>query len=229
MVTYPSTHGVFEDHIARALRAGARRRRPGLRRRREPQRAGRAGPAGQVRRRRLAPEPAQDLLHPARRRRPRRRPGRGPRAPGAVPAEPPAAAAGRARRPGRVRSRRAPWGSASILPITWAYLRLMGAGRPGRGHRAPRSCPPTTSRRRLDEHYPVLYTGARRAWSRTSASSTCAPITKETGVTRRRRRQAADRLRLPRADDVVPGGRHADGRADRERGPAPRSTGSSRR
>ena len=45
------------------------------------------------------------------------------------------------------------------------------------------------------------------------------PITKATGVTRRRRGQAADRLRLPRADDVVPGGRHADGGADRERGP----------
>ena len=36
---------------------------------------------------------------------------------------------------------------------------------------------------------------------------------------RRRRRQAADRLRLPRADDELPGGRHVDGRADRERGP----------
>ena len=36
---------------------------------------------------------------------------------------------------------------------------------------------------------------------------------------RRRRRQAAGRLRLPRADDVVPGRRHADGRADRVRGP----------
>ena len=36
---------------------------------------------------------------------------------------------------------------------------------------------------------------------------------------RRGRGEAADRLRLPRADDVVPGGRHADGRADRERGP----------
>ncbi len=32
------------------------------------------------------PEPAQDVLHPARRRRPRRRPGRGARAPRAVPA-----------------------------------------------------------------------------------------------------------------------------------------------
>ncbi len=74
----------------RHLRGGARRRRPGLRRRRQPQRAGRPGAAGQVRRRRQPPEPAQDVLHPARRRRARRRPGRGARAPGAVSARPPA-------------------------------------------------------------------------------------------------------------------------------------------
>ena len=39
------------------------------------------------------------------------------------------------------------------------------------------------------------------------------------GGHRRRRREAAHRLRLPRADDVVPGRGHADGRADRVRGP----------
>ncbi len=74
------------DHH-RHRRLGARGRRPGLRRRCQPQRAGRAGPARRVRRRRLAPEPAQDVLHPARRRRPRRRPGRGAGPPGAVPAQ----------------------------------------------------------------------------------------------------------------------------------------------
>ncbi len=37
-------------------------------------------------------------------------------------------------------------------------------------------------------------------------------------VRRDRRRQAADGLRLPRPDGLVPGRRHADGRADRERG-----------
>ena len=41
-----------------------------------------------LRRRRVAPEPAQDVLHPARRRRPRRRAGGGPRAPGGLPARP---------------------------------------------------------------------------------------------------------------------------------------------
>ena len=84
-----------DDHLpldARRLRAGrgrdlrarARRRRPGLRRRRQPQRARRARAARAVRRRRLAPEPAQDVLHPARRRRARHRPGRGARPPAAA-------------------------------------------------------------------------------------------------------------------------------------------------
>ena len=76
MITYPSTHGVFEGAVGRDLRARARRRRPGLRRRRQSQRARRPRPARRVRRRRLAPQPAQDVLHPARRRRPGRRPGR---------------------------------------------------------------------------------------------------------------------------------------------------------
>ena len=44
--------------------------------------------AGRVRRRRLPPQPAQDVLHPARRRRTRGRAGRRPRPPGAVPARP---------------------------------------------------------------------------------------------------------------------------------------------
>ena len=74
-------------------------RRPGVRRRREPQRAARLRQAGRVRRRRVAPQPAQDVLHPARRRRPGRRPGRGARAPRAVPALAPDA-------PGRGEARR---------------------------------------------------------------------------------------------------------------------------
>jgi glycine dehydrogenase len=80
-------------------------------------------PAGRVRRRRLAPQPAQDLLHPAR----RRRPGVGP------------VAARRTWRRTCPRTRctpsdehfgdgigvdlRAPYGSAGILPISWAYVR----------------------------------------------------------------------------------------------------------
>ena len=45
MVTYPSTHGVYEDAHHRAVPDRARARRPGLRRRREPQRAARATPS----------------------------------------------------------------------------------------------------------------------------------------------------------------------------------------
>jgi len=52
----------------------------------------------------------------------------------------------------------APYGSASILPITWAYIRMMGAG----GLRAASLTAIASANyiaRRLDEYYPVLYTG----------------------------------------------------------------------
>ena len=70
----------------RTVRDRASPRRAGVRRRREPQRDGRAGPARQVRCRRQPPQPAQDVLHPAWRRRARRRAGRGARPPRPVPA-----------------------------------------------------------------------------------------------------------------------------------------------
>jgi glycine dehydrogenase len=70
------------------LRAGAPPRRPRLCGWRQHECAGRRGCAGRVRRRRQPPEPAQDLLHPARRRRPGRRPGLCRRRPGALPAGP---------------------------------------------------------------------------------------------------------------------------------------------
>jgi glycine dehydrogenase len=52
----------------------------------------------------------------------------------------------------------APYGSASILPITWAYIRMMGA----EGLRAASLTAIASANyiaRRLDEYYPVLYTG----------------------------------------------------------------------
>jgi glycine dehydrogenase len=54
----------------------------------------------------------------------------------------------------------APWGSASILPITWAYLRLMG---PAGLTRATGIAILSANylARRLAPHYPVLYTGAQ--------------------------------------------------------------------
>ena len=90
----------------RNLRDRPRQRRPGLHGRRQPERPGRPLPPRRHRRRRLPPQPAQDLLHPARRRRPRHGPHRRGRAPRAVPAGPPRRAPGR-RKPHRRRRRRA--------------------------------------------------------------------------------------------------------------------------
>ena len=88
MITYPSTHGVFEEGVRDICALVHRAWRAGLSRRRQPQRAGRAGAARRHRRRRLPHEPAQDLLHPAWRRRTRRRPDRRQGASAAVPAGP---------------------------------------------------------------------------------------------------------------------------------------------
>ncbi len=52
----------------------------------------------------------------------------------------------------------APYGSASILPITWMYIRMMG----GEGLKRASQLAILSANyiaRRLEEHYPVLYTG----------------------------------------------------------------------
>ncbi|KZB82499.1 glycine dehydrogenase (aminomethyl-transferring) [Amycolatopsis regifaucium] len=52
----------------------------------------------------------------------------------------------------------APYGSASILPISWAYVRMMGAG----GLTAATQVAVLAANyvaKRLNQHYPVLYTG----------------------------------------------------------------------
>ncbi|WP_420124135.1 aminomethyl-transferring glycine dehydrogenase [Nakamurella sp.] len=53
----------------------------------------------------------------------------------------------------------APFGSASILPISWAYVRMMGAAGLRRATLTAVAAANYIARR-LDEHYPVLYTGA---------------------------------------------------------------------
>ena len=145
MITYPSTYGVFETRVQGAVRDRARARRPRVRRRRQHERAGRRRGAGRVRRRRQPPEPAQDLLHPARRRRPGRRPGLRRRRPRAVPARPRAAAASAAQRRrrrlgGAARQRR---GAADQLDVH-AHD---GRRRPAHARPRPRSSAPTTSPR----------------------------------------------------------------------------------
>ena len=206
----------------RAVRRRPRARRAGLRRRRQPQRARRRGPAGPLRRRRQPPQPAQDVLHPPRRRRPGRRSRRRAGPPRAVPARPPAgpSPAGRRRsgRGGAVRVGRHP---AHLLGLHRADGRRRAAARrpqvavlnanyvaapprdalPRALHRPQRAGRPRVHPRPAPDHE-----GHRRH--------------------RRRRGQAADGLRLPRADDELPRGRDADGRADRERGPRASSTAS---
>ncbi|MEO9239561.1 MAG: glycine dehydrogenase (aminomethyl-transferring), partial [Jatrophihabitantaceae bacterium] len=75
----------------------------------------------------------------------------------------------------------APWGSASILPITWAYLRLMGPdGLTAATITAILSANYIAAR--LNEHYPVLYTGDRGLVAHECILD-LRQITKQTGVT----------------------------------------------
>ena len=75
----------------------------------------------------------------------------------------------------------APFGSAGILPISWAYVRLMGgAGLTEATRTAILSA--NYIARRLDEHYPVLYTGPSGLVAHECIID-LRPITRETGVT----------------------------------------------
>ncbi|WP_343599978.1 aminomethyl-transferring glycine dehydrogenase [Mycobacterium sp.] len=86
--------------------------------------------------------------------------------------------------PGRPQGRpvaSAPYGSASILPITWAYIRMMGAD----GLRAASLTAIASANyiaRRLDEYYPVLYTGENGMVAHECILD-LRGITKDTGVT----------------------------------------------
>ncbi|MFZ0831850.1 MAG: aminomethyl-transferring glycine dehydrogenase [Mycobacterium sp.] len=75
----------------------------------------------------------------------------------------------------------APYGSASILPISWAYIRMMGAA----GLRAASLTAIASANyiaRRLDEYFPVLYTG-ENAMVAHECILDLRGITKNTGVT----------------------------------------------
>ena len=118
----------------------------------------------------------------------------------------PAAPRGRRERAGIGPISAAPYGSAGILPISWAYVaddgrRRADPGDRGRGARRRTTSPPgsaSTSRCStrghggLVAHECILDLRAADQGDRRD---------------RRRRRQAADRLRLPRADDELPGRR----------------------
>jgi glycine dehydrogenase len=75
----------------------------------------------------------------------------------------------------------APWGSAGILPISWTYVRLMG----GEGLKRATQIAVLSANyiaKRLEPHFPVLYTGPGGLVAHECIID-LRPLTKETGVT----------------------------------------------
>jgi glycine dehydrogenase len=96
-----------------------------------------------------------------------------------LPNHPLQPAAGPATGPGPVSA--APWGSAGILPISWAYIRLMGPD----GLRQATQVALLNANyiaKRLQDHFPVLYTGRNDRVAHECILD-LRTITKETGVT----------------------------------------------
>ena len=118
----------------------------------------------------------------------------------------------------------APLGNAGVLPISWMYMRMMGEA----GLRAATETAILNANyvaARLSDHYELHYSGNVAGIRGGGVAHECIldlrPLKDSTGGAkrnqRRGRRQAADRLRLPRADAELSGRGHLDGRADRER------------
>jgi glycine dehydrogenase len=180
MVTYPSTHGVFEDHIADVCAlvhdAGGQVYVDG---------ANLNAMVGLARPGRFGADVSHLNLH--------KTfciphggggPGVGPVAVRAhlapyLPNHPLQPAAGPATGPGAISA--APWGSASILPITWAYIRLMGPD----GLTAATGAAILAANyvaKRLTGYFPTLYTGANGLVAHECILD-LRQITKQTGVT----------------------------------------------
>ena len=105
----------------------------------------------------------------------------------------------------------APWGSAGILPISWMYIAMMGADGLTEATKFA-ILNANYIAKRLENYFPTLYR------SNGLVAHEC--ILDLRAVQERHRRgrgEAADGLRLSRADDFVARPRHDDGRADRER------------
>jgi glycine dehydrogenase len=180
MVTYPSTHGVFEEHIAEVCAlvhdAGGQVYVDG---------ANLNAMVGLARPGRFGADISHLNLH--------KTfciphggggPGVGPIGVRAhlapfLPNHPLQPAAGPATGPGAISA--APWGSASILPITWAYIRLMGPD----GLTAATGAAILAANyvaKRLEGYFPTLYTGANGLVAHECILD-LREITKRTGVT----------------------------------------------
>jgi glycine dehydrogenase len=96
-----------------------------------------------------------------------------------LPNHPLQSAAGPPSGPGPVAA--APWGSAGVLPISWAYIRLMGADGLLRATQVAVLAANYVARR-LVPHYPVLYTG-RAGLVAHECIVDFREITRQTGVT----------------------------------------------
>lgn len=144
MITYLSTHGVYEDTVTEQClvhdaggQASTSTAPTSTRCSASPSPAASAG--------RVAPEPAQDALHPARRRWARRRSGRGARAPRArtCPSHPLHPEADKRDGIGPISA--APYGSAWASCRRWGSHPADGRGGTSRARRRTRCWPPTTS------------------------------------------------------------------------------------
>jgi glycine dehydrogenase len=180
MVTYPSTHGVFEDHIAEVCAlvhdAGGQVYLDG---------ANLNAMVGLARPGKFGADVSHLNLH--------KTfciphggggPGVGPVAVRShlapyLPSHPLQSNAGPATGSGAIAA--APWGSASILPITWAYLRLMGPTGLTRAT-AIAILSANYLAKRLAPYYPTLYAGAQGLVAHECILD-LRQITKETGVT----------------------------------------------
>ena len=164
-------------------------------------------------------ESAQDFLHPAWRRRPRRRADRRRRTSRAVPSgdilhrrpRP------RKRRVGAVSA--APWGSASICTHLVDVYPHDGRERSDRGDE---ECAILNANYIAKTAGTVFSDALHRPRAEPVAHECILDLRqfqRQRGITGRRRGQATDGLRISRAHDELAGCRNADGRTDRERIP----------
>src|SRR6056297_4188825 len=108
----------------------------------------------------------------------------------------------------------APWGSAAILPISWAYIALMGRD----GLRKATDVAILNANyvaKGLEGHYDILYTGKNGRIAHECIVD-LRPFKESAGISEEDV-ATTDRFRLSRPDHVVAGTRNADDRADRKR------------